>query len=136
MLPYFYHRELKIEPIGGSEDPKLLTFRTPELGYSSLISRRNAQLSVRGVKSTPCVSSRIGLGTVFSIQKADVERFMRAPSSKAIAESNELRVDKERLLGVLRRHKAAGLSESMAAHRDRLRKRKLSEKEVRSRGRD
>lgn len=51
-------------------------------------------------------------------------------ASKVVAENDDLRSDKERLLGVVRRHKAAGLTEAMAAHRERLRKRKMTEKEV------
>lgn len=50
--------------------------------------------------------------------------------SKLGEENADLRLDKERLLGVVRRHKEAGRSESVAAHRDRIRKRNMSEKEV------
>lgn len=53
-----------------------------------------------------------------------------SPDSKVVAENNDLRMDRERLLGVVRRYKAAGLSDAMAAHRDRLRKRRMPEREV------
>ncbi|CAM9137313.1 unnamed protein product [Hapterophycus canaliculatus] len=45
-------------------------------------------------------------------------------------ENADLRLDRERLLGVVRRHKEAGRSDSVAAHRDRIRKRNMSQKEV------
>ncbi|CAN0476078.1 unnamed protein product, partial [Ascophyllum nodosum] len=37
---------------------------------------------------------------------------------------------RDRLLSVLRRHTEAGRSESIAAHRERLRRRPMTEKEV------
>ncbi|CAM9287411.1 unnamed protein product [Ectocarpus sp. 6 AP-2014] len=51
-------------------------------------------------------------------------------NSKLAADNADLRLDRERLLGVVRRYKDAGRKESVAAHRDRLRKRHMSEKEV------
>lgn len=65
-------------------------------------------------------------------QSSNAERPTRFFSvhSKLGEESADLRLDKERLLGVVRRHKEAGRSESVAAHRDRIRKRNMSEKEV------
>lgn len=50
--------------------------------------------------------------------------------SKIREENADLRLDKQRLLGVLRRRKEGELSDVVAAHRDRLRKRHMSEKEV------
>lgn len=52
------------------------------------------------------------------------------PNSKLAADNADLRLDRERLLGVVRRYKDTGRKESVAAHRDRLRKRHMSEKEV------
>eukprot|EP00903_Cladosiphon_okamuranus_P019787 g18189.t1 len=51
-------------------------------------------------------------------------------NSKLAEDNAELRLDKDRLLGVVRRHKEAGRADSVAAHRDRIRKRNMSEKEV------
>ncbi|CAM9942479.1 unnamed protein product, partial [Ectocarpus fasciculatus] len=51
-------------------------------------------------------------------------------NSKLAADNADLRLDRERLLGVVRRYKDAGRKESVAAHRDRLRKRHMSEKEA------
>lgn len=51
--------------------------------------------------------------------------------SKLAEDNAELQLDKDRLLGVVRRHKEAGRADSVAAHRDRIRKRNMSEKEVR-----
>lgn len=50
--------------------------------------------------------------------------------SKVRDENADLRLDKQRLLGVLRRHREGELSDAFAAHRDRLRKRHMSENEV------
>lgn len=52
-------------------------------------------------------------------------------SSKRGKENADLKLDKDRLLGVLRRHKEAGLTDMMQSHRERLRKRRMTEKEVR-----
>ncbi|CAM9747976.1 unnamed protein product [Scytosiphon promiscuus] len=55
----------------------------------------------------------------------------RPTFSAKLAEDNaDLRLDRDRLLGVVRRHKEAGRSDSVAAHRDRIRKRNMSQKEV------
>ncbi|CAM9595393.1 unnamed protein product [Pylaiella littoralis] len=51
-------------------------------------------------------------------------------NSKLAEDNADLRLDKERLLGVVRRHKEAGRSDAVAAHRDRIRKRNMSQKEV------
>eukprot|EP00752_Nemacystus_decipiens_P017180 g15391.t2 len=51
-------------------------------------------------------------------------------NSKLAEENAELRLDKDRLLRVVRRHKEAGRADSVAAHRDRIRRRNMSEKEV------
>lgn len=56
--------------------------------------------------------------------------FAAWPYSKLAEDNAELRLDRERLLGVVRRHKEAGRSDSVAAHRDRIRKRNMSQKEV------
>lgn len=52
-------------------------------------------------------------------------------NSKLAEENASLRLDKDRLLGVVRRHKEAGRADAVAAHRDRLRKRNMSANEVR-----
>lgn len=52
-------------------------------------------------------------------------------NSKLAEDNAELRLDRDRLLRVVRRHKEAGRADSVAAHRDRIRKRNMSEKEVR-----
>lgn len=52
-------------------------------------------------------------------------------SRALVTERDDLRQDKGRLLGVLRRQREAGLSESLIAHKERLRKRRMSQKEVR-----
>lgn len=59
---------------------------------------------------------------------------MSVVRSKLGEENADLRLDKDRLLGVLRKHRDAGRAESVAAHKERIRKRNMSEKEVRDVG--
>lgn len=71
-----------------------------------------------------------------NVNVSSTHRILKHPApndnnSKLAEDNAELRLDKDRLLGVVRRHKEAGRADSVAAHRDRIRKRNMSEKEVR-----
>eukprot|EP00904_Undaria_pinnatifida_P005431 jgi/Undpi1/2017/HiC_scaffold_12.g05403.m1 len=91
------------------------------------LSRTEAEARERDFKEVQKVcegerrSSKSSMRRVTTLEEAN---------SKLSEENADLRLDKERLLGVVRRHKEAGRSESVAAHRDRIRKRNMSEKEV------